>query len=119
MRFSDFRDQDLDAYSFRRVEVDVQQFVPLPDRYRTLALRAGAIFTDPAAGNDVPFYPSADARRRPDAARVPRVPVPRSQQPVMTAEYRWEAWWTLDGALFVDAGTVGHTRRDLSCAIST
>ena len=30
------------------------------------------------------------------------------------AEYRWEAWWALDAALFVDAGTVAPSRRQLS-----
>ena len=30
----------------------------------------------------------------------------------MTAEYRWEAWWALDGAFFVDAGKVAAERRD-------
>ena len=30
-----------------------------------------------------------------------------------TAEYRWEAWWALDGALFVDTGTVAAEARAL------
>ena len=33
---------------------------------------------------------------------------------LLTAEYRWEAWWALDGAFFVDAGTVAANRRGLS-----
>jgi outer membrane protein assembly factor BamA len=32
----------------------------------------------------------------------------------LTAEYRWEAWWALDGAVFVDVGTVAFDRCDLS-----
>jgi hypothetical protein len=32
----------------------------------------------------------------------------------MTAEYRWEAWWALDDALFVDAGKVAADRKDLT-----
>ena len=82
VRFSDFRDQDLDAYSFRRVEIDVQQFVPLPDRYRTLALHARCHLHRPGGGQRRAVLLSADARRRPDAARLPRVPFPRPQQPV-------------------------------------
>ncbi len=31
----------------------------------------------------------------------------------MTAEYRWEAGWLLDPALFVDAGKVAARRGDL------
>jgi hypothetical protein len=33
---------------------------------------------------------------------------------LLTAEYRWDAWWALDGALFVDAGKVAADRRDLN-----
>ena len=32
---------------------------------------------------------------------------------LFTAEYRWEAWWALDPALFVDAGKVASRRNDL------
>jgi len=33
---------------------------------------------------------------------------------VMSAEYRWEASWMLDAAVFVDAGKVAATRGDLN-----
>ena len=33
---------------------------------------------------------------------------------MFTAEYRWEAAWLLDGALFVDAGQVAADRRDFN-----
>jgi hypothetical protein len=45
VQFSNFNDQDLGAFSFRRVAIDVQQYVPLPNRYRTVALRAAAVLT--------------------------------------------------------------------------
>jgi hypothetical protein len=32
----------------------------------------------------------------------------------MTAEYRWEASWMLDAAVFVDAGTVAPDRSGLN-----
>ena len=114
VQFSNFRDQDLDAYNFRRVEVDVQQYVPLPHRYRTLALRASGIFTDADAGNQVPFYyqPTLGGANELRGFREFRF---RDQNSLLlTAEYRWEAWWALDGALFVDAGKVAANRRDLS-----
>jgi outer membrane protein assembly factor BamA len=31
---------------------------------------------------------------------------------LLTAEYRWQAWWALDGAVFVDAGQVATRRQD-------
>jgi hypothetical protein len=56
VEFSRYADRDLDAFDFNRVDVELQQYVPLPNRYRTLALRAAAAFTDPGAGQDVPFF---------------------------------------------------------------
>jgi hypothetical protein len=114
VQFSDFRDQQLSAYGFRRVAVDLQQYVPLPNRYRTLALRAAAVFTDPHDGQEVPFFyqPTLGGSQALRGFREFRF---RDQNSLlMTAEYRWEAWWALDGALFVDAGTVAPTRQDLS-----
>ena len=32
---------------------------------------------------------------------------------LLTAEYRWEAWWVLDVALFVEAGKVALRKADL------
>ena len=82
VELSDFRDQDLNAYSFRRMAIDLQQYVPVPNRYRTIALRAAAVLTDPRAGQRRAVLLPADARRRAAAARLPRVPLPGSQQPV-------------------------------------
>lgn len=114
VQFSNFRDQDLDSFNFRRVEVDLQQYVPLPNRYRTLAFRATGVFTDADAGNQVPFYyqPTLGGAQELRGFREFRF---RDQNSlILTAEYRWEAWWALDGALFVDAGKVAASRHDLS-----
>jgi len=114
VQFSDVRDQDLSQFSFRRTAIDVQQYVPLPNRYRTLALRAAAVFTDPHAGQEVPFFyqPTLGGSQVLRGFREFRFQDRNSL--VMTAEYRWEASWLLDGALFVDAGTVAFDRRDLT-----
>jgi hypothetical protein len=114
VEFSNYRDRELDAFDFQRVEVEVQQYVPLPHRYRTLALRAAAVLTDPAAGHEVPFFyqPTLGGSRELRGFREFRFRDRNSL--ALTAEYRWEASWMLDGALFVDAGTVGHQARDLS-----
>src|SRR5262245_13954012 len=56
VQLSDYHDRDLDAFGFRKVTIDLQQYVPIPDRYRTIALHAAATFTDPRAGQEVPFY---------------------------------------------------------------
>jgi outer membrane protein assembly factor BamA len=114
VQFSDYHDRDLDAYGFRRVRVDLQQFIPIPDRYRTIALHAAADFTDPNAGQQVPFYftPSLGGAQALRGFREFRFQDRNSI--LLTAEYRWEAWWALDGAFFVDAGQVATRRRDFS-----
>ena len=114
VEFSNFRDQDLDTYAFRRVGIELHQYVPLPNRYRTLALRAAAVLTDADAGQEVPFYfqPTLGGSQELRGFREFRFRDRNSL--LLTAEYRWEAWWALDGALFVDAGTVAANRRDLS-----
>jgi hypothetical protein len=111
---SQFQDQNLNAYDFHRVDVELQQYVPLPSRYRILALRAVAVVTDADAGQQVPFYfqPTLGGAKTMRGFREFRF---RDQNSLLlSAEYRWEAWWALDGALFVDAGTVAPTRRALS-----
>ena len=111
---SQFHDQDLDAFDFHRVDIDLQQYVPLPNRYRLLAVRAAAVVTDSDANQHVPFYfqPTLGGAQTLRGFREFRF---RDQNSLLfSAEYRWEAWWALDGALFVDAGTVAPTRRALS-----
>jgi len=114
VQLSQFRDRDLDSFDFRRVDIDLQQYIPLPNRYRTIALRVGMDLTDADAGQQVPFYyqPTLGGAQTLRGFREFRF---RDQNVLLlTAEYRWEAWWALDGALFVDAGTVAANRRDLS-----
>lgn len=114
VEFSDFRDQDLHAFGFRRVAIDLQQYVPVPNRYRTVALRAAAVFTDARAGQEVPFFlqPTLGGSQALRGFREFRF---RDQNSLLlTAEYRWEASWLLDGAVFADAGTVASDRRDLT-----
>ncbi len=114
VEFSDFTDRDLDAYGFRRVAIDLQQYVPLPNRYRTLALRAAAVLTDPHSGQDVPFFyqPTLGGSQTLRGFREFRFRDRNSL--ALTAEYRWEASWLLDGAFFVDAGKVAFDRQDLN-----
>ena len=112
--FSQYHDRDLDAYGFRRVEVDLQQYVPLWSRYRVLALRAKAVVTDTDAGNQVPFYFQPTLGGAHDLRGFREFRFRDQNSWLIGAEYRWEAWWALDPAFFVDAGTVAHRRHDLS-----
>ena len=111
---TNFDDRDLGRYDFYRVDVSLQQYVPLPDRYRLVALRAQGVFTNADSDKSVPFYlqPTLGGASHLRGFRESRF---RDQNSVLVgAEYRWEAWWALDAALFVDAGMVAPSRRSLS-----
>jgi hypothetical protein len=101
-------DLDFDRYSFRSVDLLLQQFVPIFDKKRVFAVqtRLQSTATDEGAGQTVPFFfkPTVggstslrgfnDYRFRDDTAFY------------LNAEYRWEAFSGLDMALFSDWGTV-------------
>ena len=84
---------------FGGISIYLQQYVPLPNRYRTIALRAAAVMTDARDGQQVPFYymPTLGGSQTLRGFREFRFQDANSM--LLTAEYRWEAWWALDGAL--------------------
>ena len=101
-----FDDHDLGQFDFYRVDVHLQHYIPLASRYRVLAFRAIGAFTDADGGQSVPFYlqPTLGGHRDLRGYRESRF---RDDNTLLLgAQYRWQAWWALDGALFVDAGTV-------------
>ena len=86
-----------DQYDFHRVDVSVQQVVPLPNRYRRIELRAAAALTDAAGDGDVPFIyqPSLGGAHTMRGFVGSRF---RDRNAVWaTAEYQWEAWWAQEG----------------------
>ena len=109
-----FDDRDLRQFDFYRVDVNVQQYVPLASRYRVLAIRANGAFTTANAGQSVPFYLQPTLGGHADLRGFRESRFRDNNALLVGAEYRWEAWWALDAALFVDAGTVASSRRQLS-----
>jgi outer membrane protein assembly factor BamA len=111
---SNYDDRNLGAYAFRSVTLDAQHYVPLPNKYRVIALHAAVVMTDADAGQQVPFYyqPTLGGSQQLRGFREFRFRDRNSL--VMSAEYRWEASWMLDAALFVDAGKVAARRGDLN-----
>ena len=74
------------------------------------------MFTNAESDNSVPFYlqPTLGGASHLRGFRESRF---RDQNSVLVgAEYRWEAWWALDAALFVDAGMVAPSRDACPCA---
>ena len=111
---SRFDGQGDDRTDFQRVDIRLQQIVPLGNRYRRLELRAQAALTgaDSLARVPVIYMPYVGG---PETLRGFANTRFRDRQALsMSAEYQWEAWWALDAAVFVDAGQVAHTVGDLA-----
>ncbi|MEO6213477.1 MAG: BamA/TamA family outer membrane protein [Vicinamibacterales bacterium] len=111
-----YNDSDLDRYTFDRMDLDLQQFLPIFDKKRVLAVRVRLTTTTAAEGQDVPFYfqPTLGGSESLRSTREYRF----RDRNVLSAnlEYRWEAFSGLDMALFSDFGTVAGRFSDLDSA---
>ena len=108
-----YRDHDLDRYSFVRWEADVRHYFSFVKDTRTIALRAFAASADPDAGQEVPFYmqPTLGGARSLRGYRTFRY---RDRSAVLLqAEYRWRVNEFVTGALFYDTGAVGASPGEL------
>ena len=109
-----FHDRDYSRYSFRRVEADAAQYIPLLHKSWVLALRGRMALSQTDAGQEVPFY------------LLPTLGGPTTLRGfsdyrfrdrnllLVNAEYRWPIFRAMDGALFYDAGTVARSAGALS-----
>lgn len=108
-----YLDQEDGRYSFDRVEVDVQQYVPLLRDRRVLAFRAlGSFVGDEAAV--VPFYLQRTLGGPDDLRGFRRFRFRDENMLLLQAEYRWEIFTAVDGAIFYDRGAVASRPGDLS-----
>jgi hypothetical protein len=110
--FHRYDDTEIDLFSFNRVDIDLQHYVPIVRDRRVLALHARAVMTDADAGAEVPFYfqPTLGG---PDDLRGFRHFRFRDRNTLLfQAEYRWEIFTAVDGALFYDIGKVAPRRED-------
>jgi Omp85 superfamily domain len=111
--YSMYDDRDLARYDFRRIDIDVQQYVPMFQQRRVIALRAKTSRSDADAGRQVPFY-FQQTLGGPDDLRGFRQYRFRDRNLLLLqAEYRWEVFTAMDAAIFYDAGKVTATRDDV------
>jgi hypothetical protein len=111
---SHFDDRTTGLYTFNRFDVDVRQFVGFLAGRRVLGLRGFVSTSDVRAGSTVPFYgmPTLGGNDTLRGFRMYRFRGPHAI--LMQAEYRWEIWSGLDGALFYDAGKTPLDRSELN-----
>jgi hypothetical protein len=111
-----YRQRDVSAFSFRRLDAESNVFIPILRANWVIALRALASFTDADAGSDVPFFlmPSLGGGSELRGFRSFRF---RDRHRMLfTGEYRWTPSRFLDMALFYETGAVAARRGDLSSA---
>lgn len=100
-----FDDQNGGLDSFRRIELDLQQYLPLVKDRRVLALR-GHLSTARADDRMVPFYLQRTLGGPDDLRGFRRFRFRDQNLLLLQAEYRWEIFTAVDGAIFYDAGMV-------------
>jgi Omp85 superfamily domain len=108
-----FDDRDLERYNFRRVDVDLQQYVPLLRDRRVIALRAFVSTADAGAGQDIPFYYQRTLGGPDDLRGFRQFRFRDKNILLLQAEYRWEIFTAVDGAIFYDTGRVAPRFEDL------
>ncbi len=111
---SDYRQTNGSSHGFRRVDAEVQQFVPLLRERWVLAFRALASTTDADAGADVPYFLMPDLGGSRTLRGFSSWRFRDRNRLLLSGEYRWPAGSLVDMALFVDAGKVAADRRDLT-----
>ncbi len=105
-QYTQFADDSLGLYDFGRFEVDLEQYFPLFNHRRVIALRGATVLTHTGNGKAVPFYlqPYVGGSETLRGFRSFRFTDRNAL--VLNAEWRWEVYSGLDMALFADAGKV-------------
>ena len=111
---SHYADRDQHRFSFKRLDVDLRQFVSVLSERRVFMGRAFVSTSDTARGQTMPFYlmPTLGGNDSLRGFRDYRFRGPHAV--LLQGEYRFEVWSGLDAALFYDAGKVAMRRRDLN-----
>jgi Omp85 superfamily domain len=112
-RVRQFTDLDLEKFSFRQVDFELQQYIPYFNKTRVIALRALATLAFEKNGNTIPFYAQPKVGGNDSLRGFQRYRFYDKHALVLTAEHRWHAFSGLDMALFVDAGKVASRKADL------
>ena len=99
-------DRALDLHSFRRMDLEVQQYIPFYNLRRVIALRGKSVLTYAGSGQRVPFYLQPTLGGSEDLRGFRPFRFYDDNLVALNAEYRWESFSGLDVALFADGGKV-------------
>jgi ATP:ADP antiporter, AAA family len=110
----DYRQVNDGASSFRRVDLDVRQYVPLLRENWVIAVRALGSTTSTNGGNEVPYFLMPDLGGSKSLRGYSSWRFRDRNRLLLSAEWRWTAGPFVDMALFMDAGAVAPRVADLN-----
>jgi hypothetical protein len=113
VQFDDYRDRDHDRYSFRSLEAEALQLIPILRANWVIALRGVATITDVDDANDVPYFLMPSIGGGSSVRGYPDFRFRDRNRLVMNAELRWTPARFMDMLLFYDTGKVEARRQDL------
>ena len=111
-QFTYNRDTDLRRHTFRQLELEAQQYIPMFNRRRVIALRARSVLSYANRNQVVPFYLQPALGGSDDLRGFRPFRFYGDNLTVFNAEYRYEIFSGLDMAVFADAGKVFQRRAD-------
>jgi hypothetical protein len=113
IQFDDLRDRDDGPYSFRSVEAEAVQLIPILKANWVIALRGLATVTDIDESSVVPFFLLPSVGGGSTLRGYPDFRFRDRNRLLMNAELRWTPARFLDMAIFYDTGKVTSRREDL------
>lgn len=113
-RLDYFLDRQNLGFTFRRVTGEVQQFIPLFNKKRVIALRAKTLLTLENPGQRVPFYLQPTLGGSDDLRGYRPFRFYDNNALIYNAEWRWEVMSYVNAAAFFDAGKVFRRPGELS-----
>ena len=108
------KDADLNQHTFRKLDLEVQQYFPLFNARRVIALRGRSELTYKNPGQTVPFYMQPYLGGSNDLRGFRPYRFYDDNMLVFNGEYRYEIFAGMDMALFADAGKVFHSKNQLN-----
>jgi outer membrane protein assembly factor BamA len=105
---------DSSVFDFTRTEIDVQHYLPAFHERRVLALHGFASFATTPPGGEVPFFLQRTIGGAGTLRGFREFRFRDRNVVLLQAEYRFEVFTALDGALFYDAGQVASNTEDFT-----
>lgn len=114
VRYTYNKDVDIHRHTFRKLDAEVQQYIPFFNQRRVIALRGRSEVTYKNPGQRVPFYMQPTLGGSDDLRGFRQFRFYDDNLLVFNAEYRYEIFAGMDMAVFGDAGKVFRTKSQLN-----